>query len=335
MSLYNDEMQFPDESRSPILKRFKTATGVISHSRSSSESCLKRSRSPTIVHTRSRSLPSPITSPDFQYIFDSDGNDDLDESFVNLARDLEDDLNSCTVDLIDTDLHSCESSTKNGLCDSLYNHSYRDKTVSNTQGSLFSYDLCPTLTRDARDDLSEAPRLITAIDDENSTERRSPFLLYNQSHVKKSDGSVEQLFSMRSHQIRGTRSGNMTVNSEGLNKARPYPITPGDQTVFSVVSREIESSYELSPSSQYDMSCKAELINNYDDSRYFRGNILLALPEDEFTLNELHCFIRENVEAFTATEEDVASRHSKGVQKLYCDQVGVRYVLESLHFSTR
>jgi len=40
----------------------------------------------------------------------------------------------------------------------------------------------------------------------------------------------------------------------------------------------------------------------------FLGNIILSLPDDNKALSPLRCFLRENVCAFTATEEDIAVR---------------------------
>eukprot|EP00588_Corethron_pennatum_P025768 CAMPEP_0194331794 /NCGR_PEP_ID=MMETSP0171-20130528/56952_1 /TAXON_ID=218684 /ORGANISM="Corethron pennatum, Strain L29A3" /LENGTH=434 /DNA_ID=CAMNT_0039093415 /DNA_START=15 /DNA_END=1316 /DNA_ORIENTATION=- len=58
-----------------------------------------------------------------------------------------------------------------------------------------------------------------------------------------------------------------------------------------------------------------------------RQLILFSLPEDKDWLSERHCFIRQNfVELFEASRNDVASRHSKGAQKLYVGQVGIRCI---------
>jgi hypothetical protein len=40
----------------------------------------------------------------------------------------------------------------------------------------------------------------------------------------------------------------------------------------------------------------------------FEGKLILALPEDKMALSPLRCFLRENVYAFSATEEDIAVR---------------------------
>ena len=45
-----------------------------------------------------------------------------------------------------------------------------------------------------------------------------------------------------------------------------------------------------------------------DPKETFEGQISLALPEDKMSLSPLRCFLREQVVAFTATEEDIAVR---------------------------
>ena len=40
----------------------------------------------------------------------------------------------------------------------------------------------------------------------------------------------------------------------------------------------------------------------------FKGKVALSLPEDKMALSPLRCFLRENVYAFSATEEDIAVR---------------------------
>lgn len=53
--------------------------------------------------------------------------------------------------------------------------------------------------------------------------------------------------------------------------------------------------------------------------------VSLSMPNDEDCLSDRQCYVRKNfVELFIATEEDVASRHSKGAQKLHVNQIGIR-----------
>uniref|UniRef100_A0A7S1B3G1 Uncharacterized protein n=1 Tax=Corethron hystrix TaxID=216773 RepID=A0A7S1B3G1_9STRA len=72
-----------------------------------------------------------------------------------------------------------------------------------------------------------------------------------------------------------------------------------------------------------DSYCR-DVVNYEGNSRQL---ILFSLPEDKDWLSERHCFIRQNfVELFEASRNDVASRHSKGAQKLYVGQVGIRCI---------
>lgn len=54
---------------------------------------------------------------------------------------------------------------------------------------------------------------------------------------------------------------------------------------------------------------------------------LLCRPKDKDCLSDRQCYVRSNfVELFSASESDVASRHSRGAQKLYVDQIGIRCI---------
>jgi len=61
---------------------------------------------------------------------------------------------------------------------------------------------------------------------------------------------------------------------------------------------------------------------------------LLALQDDKQYLNALHCFVRRNVEIFTATEEDIAAPSPGRKQKVVIGQVGLRCIHCS-HFSLK
>jgi hypothetical protein len=55
--------------------------------------------------------------------------------------------------------------------------------------------------------------------------------------------------------------------------------------------------------------------------------MLLAMPTDIESLSDRQCYVRTDfVEVFAASEKDVASRHSKGAQKLSVGQVGIRCI---------
>lgn len=57
------------------------------------------------------------------------------------------------------------------------------------------------------------------------------------------------------------------------------------------------------------------------------NGILLATSKDSTSLSDRQCYVRKHfVEIFTATQEDVNKRHSKGAQKLFLGQVGLRCI---------
>ena len=53
---------------------------------------------------------------------------------------------------------------------------------------------------------------------------------------------------------------------------------------------------------------------------------LLALPKDPHVLNPLHCFVRRNVEVFTATETDIAAPSPGRKNRVMLGQVGIRCI---------
>lgn len=55
-------------------------------------------------------------------------------------------------------------------------------------------------------------------------------------------------------------------------------------------------------------SSSGEKAGPASDIKWFEGNVTLALPEDETALSPLRCFLREQVCAFSATENDIAVR---------------------------
>jgi hypothetical protein len=61
--------------------------------------------------------------------------------------------------------------------------------------------------------------------------------------------------------------------------------------------------------------------NEDDSGYYFQGSRLLALPEDSQYLSELHCWIRNQLEFFSATSQEAAQRQSVVVNK-----VGIRCI---------
>jgi hypothetical protein len=88
-------------------------------------------------------------------------------------------------------------------------------------------------------------------------------------------------------------------------KARSSPmISDNSLADGESLSRNDSEHSDLSTASEWDGSSVVETEQN----QVFLGKMTLALPEDRMTLSPLRCFLRENVYAFAATEEDIAVR---------------------------
>jgi hypothetical protein len=55
-------------------------------------------------------------------------------------------------------------------------------------------------------------------------------------------------------------------------------------------------------------------------------NCLLAMADDSLVLNDLHCFVRKNIELFAATQEDVSSPSPGRRNRVAVGQVGIRCI---------
>ena len=71
-----------------------------------------------------------------------------------------------------------------------------------------------------------------------------------------------------------------------------------------------------------DSSISSDLIDESDNIKFYEGMAALSLPEDKSALSPLRCFLREQVCAFAATEEDIASRPPTTCQ-ITTGQVGI------------
>lgn len=66
---------------------------------------------------------------------------------------------------------------------------------------------------------------------------------------------------------------------------------------------------------------------NKNQEKYIhkKQHMPLAMVGDKDSLSDRQCYVRSHfVETFPADEEDVSARHSKGAQKLYAGQIGIR-----------
>ena len=66
--------------------------------------------------------------------------------------------------------------------------------------------------------------------------------------------------------------------------------------------------------------------NNNNKGNNNKGICLLALPDDDVVLNPLHCFVRKNVEIFTASSDNIAAPSPGRKQKVVIGQVGIRCI---------
>lgn len=80
----------------------------------------------------------------------------------------------------------------------------------------------------------------------------------------------------------------------------------GESTNTSVKSASSSRSDSMMSTESFDSAGSPETTVSLD--KYYDGNVPLALPEDKASLSPLRCFLREQVCAFSATEEDIAVR---------------------------
>lgn len=87
--------------------------------------------------------------------------------------------------------------------------------------------------------------------------------------------------------------------------ATPESNSPGDEKTSSAeVSIDRNNSMTSQQSNGSNMMADEESV----PKELFTGKVSLALPEDESSLSPLRCFLREQVCAFSATDEDIAVR---------------------------
>jgi len=108
---------------------------------------------------------------------------------------------------------------------------------------------------------------------------------------------------------------------------RIRPSSSSDSSVASDMSHDEANVARVGKTScSYDEE-EEDTSSQTSENAWFSGCTSLALPEDDDVLSPLHCFMRKYcVEAFSATEEDVAlPRYGRGYgSKIQVGQVGVR-----------
>ncbi len=87
---------------------------------------------------------------------------------------------------------------------------------------------------------------------------------------------------------------------------------PMNQNALGTESSQFTSQQQYTQDTLQSPSRKSEIL-------------LLSMPGDKDSLSDRQCYVRSHfVELFAASEADVASRHSKGAQKLHVNQIGIR-----------
>lgn len=98
-----------------------------------------------------------------------------------------------------------------------------------------------------------------------------------------------------------------------IDLTQPPSLTEAHNTESAMISRSESilstSSSENSSTMSIDVSMASSNGNKeFDPTKYYMGSIPLFRPEDTMALSPLRCFLREQVCAFSATEEDIAVR---------------------------
>jgi hypothetical protein len=122
----------------------------------------------------------------------------------------------------------------------------------------------------------------------------------------------------------------------------PKTYNSGLGALFHAASREVQHSWGDAPRSIATSSVTPRFQKfrmtgheGRDGLDSSQKRMLLAMPKDNESLSDRQCYVRTDfVEVFAASEKDVASRHSKGAQKLSVGQVGLRCIHCS-HLRTR
>ena len=98
---------------------------------------------------------------------------------------------------------------------------------------------------------------------------------------------------------------------------------PTERKMLDTTTSRRDDSHSLALYDQHRIDSRETEIPE-DPTQYFDGTVALAVPSaDSEWLSELNCFVREHcVEAFSATEEDIARASKRG--KIVLGQVGIR-----------
>ena len=97
-----------------------------------------------------------------------------------------------------------------------------------------------------------------------------------------------------------------------IQETQETKVTGPEDSMVTLVIDNTGKSLKRTPSEGSDASVSITSspsdISMCEEIAGFEGKLVLALPEDKMALSPLRCFLRENVYAFSATEEDIAVR---------------------------
>jgi len=89
--------------------------------------------------------------------------------------------------------------------------------------------------------------------------------------------------------------------------------------------RTYEEAYNHEQTCTLNHNNMANMIPQYSENTFCPCVMRLSMPGDKDSLSDRQCYVRSHFfDIFTATSFDVATRHSKGAQKLYIGQIGLR-----------
>jgi len=105
-------------------------------------------------------------------------------------------------------------------------------------------------------------------------------------------------------------SPSATTNSKDQNsaKADSEPKKSSEKQSESSPSGDLRIQRSGSSSSEDTVQNSDRTSDSREPSELFTGKVTLSIPEDKMSLSPLRCFLREQVCAFSATEEDIAVR---------------------------
>lgn len=102
-----------------------------------------------------------------------------------------------------------------------------------------------------------------------------------------------------------TAISNMTKKKAVAQTTRTESFS-GDSSASAVESGPLQRHDAMTSTGSFESATASEPLDY--SGKYYEGKIPLALPEDSAALSPLRCFLREQVCAFSATEEDIAVR---------------------------